>query len=63
VSPKPRGRFLGVPYDFRRSTWKRIRRNMWNPHDRRVFVDRAYGWGYDVNFAALWRRVSRRGRR
>ena len=54
------GRFLGMPYDFRRPTVERFRRTAWNPKDRRVFVGKAYGWGYDVNFAALWRRLGRR---
>jgi hypothetical protein len=30
---------------------------------RRTIRRRAYGWSYDVNFAALWRRNRRRGRR
>jgi len=59
---RPRhGRFLGMPYDFRRPTWERVRHTTWNPDDRRVFVGKAYGWGYDVNFAALLRPF--RGRR
>jgi hypothetical protein len=49
-----------MPYDFRRPTVERFRRTTWNPKDRRVFVGKAYGWGYDVNFAALWRRLARR---
>jgi hypothetical protein len=54
------GRFLGVPYDFRRPTWRRVRRTYWNPRGRRVFVPKAYGWGYDVNLGVLWRRLRRR---
>ena len=49
--PDRHRRFLGVPYDFRRPTVERFRRTAWNPKDRRVFVGKAYGWGYDVNFA------------
>ena len=54
------GRFLGIPYDWRRPTWKRIRRTMWNPRSRRILVPKAFGWGWDINFAALWARL--RGR-
>jgi hypothetical protein len=54
------GRFLGMPYDFRRPTWKRVRRTMWNPRDPRVLVGKAYGWGYDVNVAALLRKIAGR---
>jgi hypothetical protein len=60
MSDRRHGRFLGLPYDFRRPTVERLRRTTWNPKDRRVFVSKAYGWGYDVNFAALWRRLGRR---
>jgi hypothetical protein len=54
------GRFLGMPYDWRRPTKARLRRTMWNRESRRVFVPKAYGWGYDVNFAALLPRRRRR---
>ena len=54
------GRFLGIPYDWRRPTWKRIKRTMWNPRSRRILVPKAFGWGWDINFAALWARL--RGR-
>jgi len=48
------GRFLGMPYDWRRPTLARKSR-LWNPRDPRVFVPKAFGWGYDINFAALLR--------
>jgi hypothetical protein len=53
------GRFLGVPYDWRRPTVARVRKSVWNPGESRVFVPKAFGWGYDVNFAALRRRFGR----
>jgi hypothetical protein len=54
------GRFLGLPYDWRRPTWKRIRHELWNPRSRRILVPKAFGWGYGINFAALVRLLFRR---
>jgi hypothetical protein len=54
-----RGRFLGVPYDWRKPTPARIRHELWNPQSRKIFVPKAYGWGYGINFAALIRRLLR----
>jgi hypothetical protein len=51
------GTWLRMPYDWRRPTSARIRRRMWNPDDGRVFVPKAYGWGYSINFAAAARRL------
>jgi hypothetical protein len=49
------GRFLGIPYDWRRPTWERLKRGVWNPDERQVFVPKVYGWGYGVNFHELAR--------
>ncbi|MGH7156667.1 MAG: DUF5808 domain-containing protein [Candidatus Saccharimonadales bacterium] len=43
------GKFLGIPYDWRRPTWDRIRSRWWNSNDNRFFTPRFYGWGYDIN--------------
>ena len=51
------GRFLGVPYDWRRPTVKRLVREPWNPREREVLVPKAFGWGYGINVAAVWRRL------
>jgi len=48
-----------LPYDWRRPTWKRIRRELWNPRSRRI-VPKAFGWGYGINFAAVVRLLFRR---
>jgi hypothetical protein len=56
------GRFLGLPYDWRRPTLARIRSRMWNPAEPKLLVPKAFGWGYDLNVAALVRRLTR-GRR
>ena len=55
-----RGTFLGIPYDWRPPTLARFRRTLWNRDERRILVPKAYGWGYDVNFGAVFpRRKSR----
>jgi hypothetical protein len=51
------GRFLGLPYDWRRPTRERIKSRAWNPDDPRVFVPKAFGWGLTINFHALLRRL------
>jgi hypothetical protein len=47
------GSVLGVPYDVRIPTVERVAMRWWNPHDRRVFVPRVFGIGWDINFGAL----------
>ena len=48
------GKFLGVPYDFRRRGFKaRLRQRWWNPAEPRLFTPKTYGWGWDVNLARL----------
>lgn len=54
------GRFLGLPYDWRRPTLQRVRTELWNPRTQRVFVPKSFGWGYGINFAALWRLLRRK---
>ena len=55
------GKFLRLPYDWRKPTVARTKSRWWNPDDRRLFTPKAYGWGYDLNFYWLahpieWRR-------
>jgi hypothetical protein len=50
------GTFLRVPYDWRRPTIERYKSRLWNPADPRLVVPRAFGWGWDLNFARLLRR-------
>jgi hypothetical protein len=38
-----------VPYDFRPPTWQRIRDAYWNPESDRLFSDRVFGVGWEVN--------------
>ncbi|MGZ4338749.1 MAG: DUF5808 domain-containing protein [Gaiellaceae bacterium] len=58
-SPKT-GRFLGIPYDWRRPTAARVKSRWWNPDDPRVLTPKAFGWGWDLNFARLLGRGRRR---
>jgi Family of unknown function (DUF5808) len=51
------GRFLGIPYDWRRQGYRaRLKERWWNPSDPRLITPRAFGWGYALNFARLLRR-------
>jgi len=59
------GRWLGLPYDWRRPTWRRTLQRLWNRRDARLLTPKSYGWGYDLNFYWLahplqWRRARRR---
>ena len=47
------GNVYGIPYDFRRPTFARIRDAMWNPDDPRLFTPRPFGVGWSVNLARL----------
>ncbi|HEY8728947.1 MAG TPA: DUF5808 domain-containing protein [Acidothermaceae bacterium] len=47
------GRIANVPYDFRMPTPRRIKRRLWAPDNASIFVPRAFGVGWDINFAAV----------
>ncbi len=50
------GKFLGVPYDWRRKGFvARLKARWWNRNEPRLFPPRAFGWGYAINFARLLR--------
>jgi len=53
------GTFLGIPYDWRPPTLARAKSRLWNRDDPRLFTPKAYGIGWDINFARLLRRRSR----
>jgi hypothetical protein len=61
MNAKHTGKFLGIPYDWRRPTWERYKSRLWNTKDHRIVMPRAFGWGYDFNFAELARRLHLRG--
>jgi hypothetical protein len=50
---EPQGKWMGVPYDWRRPTKARLKARWWNPGDHRFFTPRAFGWGYDLNLHRL----------
>ncbi len=54
------GRFLGMPYQWRRPQRGDVRRSVWNPDDERVLTPKSVGWGYNLNLHALTRRLRRR---
>jgi hypothetical protein len=45
--------FHYVPYDFRRPTFDRIRRSLWDPTNPSLFTDRSLGIGWSINLARL----------
>jgi len=57
MNPGKTGTFLGVPYDWRRPTWERVKSRWWNANDDRVFTPKSFGWGFDINVHAVLRRL------
>jgi len=57
MGTKRHGRFLGIPYDWRRPTVARTRERWWNTGSRAIFTPKVFGWGYDVNLAEVARRL------
>lgn len=43
------GRFVGVPFEFRVPTVKRIRKRWWNRDDPRLFTEHVFGVGWSLN--------------
>jgi hypothetical protein len=60
MAPQRHGRFLGIPYDWRRPTARRAQQQKWNPEDRRILAPKSFGWGYTINVRGLWRRLTGR---
>ncbi len=60
MAREPQGRFLGLPFNWKRPTRDEAGKGVWDPADRRIFTPKNYGWGYGINFAALKRRFTRR---
>lgn len=50
-----------LPYDFRRPTLQRIRDTFWAPEDRRLFMPRVFGLGWDINLGRLLTLLRGRG--
>ncbi|HEY5531619.1 MAG TPA: DUF5808 domain-containing protein [Candidatus Anoxymicrobiaceae bacterium] len=55
MSTKDRhGSFFGmIPYDFRKPTWSRLKRRMWNPAEEHIVVPRDFGIGWTLNLYRL----------
>jgi Family of unknown function (DUF5808) len=60
AKPPKTGRFLWMPYDWRRPTVKRVKSRWWNPREPRFIVPKSFGWGWSFNLARLARRKPRR---
>jgi hypothetical protein len=54
------GRWLGIPYDWRKPSWARFKSRVWNANDPRLWTPKTFGWGFDINFHALWQKIRRR---
>lgn len=44
------GRILGMPYDFRRPTWRKVASRMYAPGDS-MLVPKVFGVGWTLNLA------------
>lgn len=44
------GRFLGIPYDWRWPTLRRIKDRLFNPGGT-MFSPKVFGWGWTLNLA------------
>ena len=47
------GRILGVPYEFRRPTVRRLRERLWSPESPQILVPHLFGVGWTVNVGRL----------
>jgi hypothetical protein len=47
------GRVLGVPYDLRRPTLRRVQASWWAPDDPRLVTPRVLGVGWNLNLGRI----------
>ena len=47
------GRMMGVPYDLRRPTWRRVQESWWDPQDPRLVTPRVLGVGWSLNLGRM----------
>ena len=47
------GHVLGVPYDLRRPTWRRLQESWWAPQDSRLLTPRVLGVGWSINLGRI----------
>jgi uncharacterized membrane protein len=50
------GKIMGIPYDFRKQNYARMKERMWNPDDERIITPRTSGIGWTVNLYQLKKR-------
>lgn len=50
-------KFLGVPYDLRLPTWKRIKERCWNPKDSRIITPKVFGAGWTINWYQIIKKL------
>jgi len=51
------GKAAGIPYDWRKPTAAKFKHAYWDTSTRKVFVPKVFGWGLEVNFGGLARRL------
>jgi hypothetical protein len=56
---KKQGKFLGMPFDWRRPDKDRLKANAWDKNGK-VVTPKTVGWGYGLNFRAIWKRLTGR---
>ncbi len=56
ANPPKTGKFLKVPYDWRRPTVTRVKTRWWNPNEPRFIVPKSFSWGWSFNVARLFGR-------
>jgi hypothetical protein len=59
VARSPQGRFRGLPFNWSLPSREEVGKGLWDPDDARVLTPKNFGWGYGINFAALFRRNRR----
>ena len=47
------GKLMGVPYDLRRPTWRRVKESWWAPEDARLVTPRVLGVGWSLNVGRI----------
>ena len=51
------GRLLGVPFEFRVPTARRLRQRWWNPEDPRILTPQVFGVGWSLNAYQVMKRL------
>ena len=51
------GAFVGVPFEFRVPTVRRVRERWWNPADGRMLTPHVFGVGWSLNLHMVLKRL------